>query len=57
MAVRRNRVTYIKDTVWLLVLALLSPVWMAAICVVMAVVVTRQVYMWARGNTTALSRG
>lgn len=48
--------TYIKDIGWLLLLGLLLPLLMALALASLLVVVTRHVYWWARGNTTAVSR-
>jgi hypothetical protein len=49
-------VTTFKDVVGISLLVLLLPVWMTLGLGVVAVVVTRQLYWWARGNTSALSR-
>jgi hypothetical protein len=51
-----NVVATIKDLVGILLLVLLLPVWITLGLGAVAVVVTRQVYWWARGNTTAVSR-
>ena len=45
-----------KDVVGVLLLAFLLPVWMALGLGVVAFVIGRQLYWWARGNTTAVSR-
>lgn len=45
-----------KDALGLLLLAVLLPVWIALGLGVVAVVVGRQLYWWARGNTTVVSR-
>jgi hypothetical protein len=49
-------VTYIKDIGWLLLIGLLLPLLMALALASLVVIVARQLYWWARGNTTALSR-
>jgi hypothetical protein len=49
-------VTTSRDIVGLLLLLLLLPVWMAVGFGFVALVVTRHLYWWARGNTTATSR-
>ena len=48
--------TAMRDLVWVLLLALLLPVWMALGLVALIVILTRQLYWWARGNTTEVSR-
>jgi hypothetical protein len=48
--------TAFKDGVGVLLLAFLLPIWMALGLGVVAVLVTRQLYWWIRGNTTAVSR-
>jgi hypothetical protein len=45
-----------KDALGLLLLAVLLPVWIALGLGVVAVVVGRQLYWWARGNTSVVSR-
>jgi hypothetical protein len=49
-------VTTFKDVAGALLLTLLLPVWMALGLVALGVIVARQLYWWARGNTTAVSR-
>lgn len=49
-------VTYIKDIGWLLLIGLLLPLLIALALATLVVVVLRQLYWWARGNTTGLSR-
>ena len=51
-----NVLTALKDVAGVLLLVFLLPVWMALGFVAVAAVVTRQLYWWARGNTTVLSR-
>ena len=51
-----NVLTPVKDVVGVLLLAFLLPVWMAIGLGVVAVVIARQLYWWARGNTTVVSR-
>lgn len=48
--------TAFKDVVGALLLAFLLPVWMALGLGIGAVILTRQLYWWTRGNTTAVSR-
>jgi len=52
-----DRVNTLKDTVGVLLLVALLPLWMAAALGFVALVVARHLYWWARGNTTAVSRG
>jgi hypothetical protein len=49
-------VTTLKDVVGVLLLAFLLPVWMALGVGAVVVVVARQLYWWARGNTSVASR-
>jgi hypothetical protein len=49
-------VTVLKDLVWLLAFTLLLPLWMALGLAFVAVIGSRQMYWWIRGNTTATSR-
>lgn len=49
--------TTLKDIVGLLLLMLLLPLWMAVGLGFVGLVVGRHLYWWARGNTTAVSRG
>jgi hypothetical protein len=51
-----NVVTTFKDLAGTLLVTLLLPVWMALGLGVLGVIVIRQLYWWARGNTTAVSR-
>ena len=48
--------TFLKDIGWLLLIAVLLLPLMAIGLVCMVVIVARQLYWWARGNTTAASR-
>ena len=48
--------TFVKDIGWLLLLALLLLPMTAIGLVSIGVVLVRQLYWWARGNTTAASR-
>jgi hypothetical protein len=48
--------TFVKDIGWLLLIALLLLPLMAIGLVCIGVIVARQLYWWARGNTTAVSR-
>jgi hypothetical protein len=48
--------TVVKDVIGILLIALLLPLWMALGLGIVAVVVVRQLYWWARGNTTVASR-
>ena len=48
--------TVLKDVVGSLLLVFLLPLWMAVGLGAVAVVAFRQLYWWARGNTTVLSR-
>ena len=49
-------VTTFKDLAGILLVTLLLPVWMALGLGVIGVIVVRQLYWWARGNTTVVSR-
>lgn len=51
-----NMPTAFKDVVGVLLLVFLLPVWMALGLGAVAVVVARQLYWWARGNTSVVSR-
>ena len=51
-----NVLTAIKDVIGVLLLVFLLPVWMTIGLGVVIVVVVRQLYWWARGNTTVASR-
>jgi hypothetical protein len=51
-----NLLTTFRDVAGALLLVFLLPVWMALGLVAVAAVVTRQLYWWARGNTTVVSR-
>jgi hypothetical protein len=51
-----NVLTALKDIVWVLLLVSLLPVWMALGLGVVTAIVARQLYWWARGNTTVASR-
>jgi hypothetical protein len=48
--------TYLKDTIYLVVLVLLLPLLMVAAWTALIVIVIRQLYWWARGNSTPLTR-
>jgi hypothetical protein len=48
--------TALYDLGWLTLFILLLPLWIAVGLASFAVVVVRQLYWWARGNTTAVSR-
>lgn len=48
--------TALKDVGLLLLIGLLLPVWMAVGLGAVAVIASQQLYWWARGNTTAVSR-
>lgn len=48
--------TVLKDVIGALLLVFLLPLWMAIGLGGVAVVAFRQLYWWARGNTTAISR-
>ena len=47
--------TGIKDIGWLLAIVLLLPLAIAVVAVGLVVIITRQLYWWARGNTAALN--
>lgn len=47
----------LRDSLGVLLLVLLLPLWMAVGLGFVALVVARHLYWWARGNTTAVSRG
>jgi hypothetical protein len=49
-------VTTFKDVAGILLLTLLLPVWMAVGLGLLGAIVIRQLYWWARGNTTVVSR-
>jgi hypothetical protein len=49
-------VTYLKDFGWLILLLLFLPVWMGLGLAAFAIAAGKQLYLWARGNTTPLSR-
>ena len=51
-----NVLTTFKDVAGALLLVFLLPVWMALGLVAVGAVVARQLYWWARGNTTVVSR-
>ena len=51
-----NVPTAIKDIVGVLLLAFLLPLWLAVALGVVALVVARQLYWWARGSRTVVSR-
>lgn len=51
-----NALTAVKDVVGVLLLAFLLPVWLILGLGAAAFILTRQLYWWARGNTTAVSR-
>jgi hypothetical protein len=48
--------TFVKDIAWLLLIGLLMPLWMLLAVGSVVVIVGGHLYMWARGNTTAVSR-
>jgi hypothetical protein len=48
--------TVVKDVIGVLLIVSLLPLWMAVGLGVVVVVVGRQLYWWARGNTTVVSR-
>lgn len=48
--------SHIKDIGWLLLIGLLLPLLMPLAMASLLVIVVRQVYWWARGNTTGVSR-
>ena len=48
--------TVVKDVIGILLIVLLLPLWMALGLGIVAAVVVRQLYWWARGNTTVASR-
>jgi hypothetical protein len=48
--------TALKDVVGLVLIAFLLPVWMVLGLGALVVVITRQLYWWARGNTSVVSR-
>jgi len=51
-----NMLTVCKNIVGVLLLVFLLPVWMALGLGAVVVIVARQLYWWARGNTTVASR-
>jgi hypothetical protein len=51
-----NVLSLFKDVVGALLLVFLLPVWMALGLGIVTAVVGRQLYWWARGNTTVVSR-
>lgn len=53
----RYVVIILRDSLGILLLVLLLPLWMAVGLGFVALVVARHLYWWARGNTTAVSRG
>jgi hypothetical protein len=48
--------TFLKDIGWLVLIVFFLPLLAAAGLVSVVVIVGRQLYWWARGNTTATSR-
>jgi len=48
--------TVVKDVIGVLLIVSLLPLWMAVGLGVVVVVVGRQLYWWASGNTTVVSR-
>jgi hypothetical protein len=53
---RSRFVTHLQDLAWVLLLGLLLPLWMLLALGALVAVIARQLYLWARGNTTARSR-
>ena len=49
-------VTICKDLAGIVLITLLLPLWMALGLGALGVIVIRQLYWWARGNTTVVSR-